>query len=593
MNFAIKTPLPFMSSTIQLPDVKIPGIEKNTTLADWIARRNIHFNSRLNIGSSTLGGIGLFFNGKDLEIPEHEEDLEILRIPNGVALDYMNLLGLLHSLKLRDKNYDDIPIKESDLIVNILNGLEPSTETQVLCCYITSLTILRELRKGRKLRYYKTSPLIGYDVYLDILLGTWTLDFPKEPNQDDDEFILSYIKASRNVQFEYDSLIEQLNVLYSDSKIKFDEIFSFETFFKITQAVKSRTLEIPHDADGESRSMRSRNSIVEESDDAATLEELVNNINLDDKTQSNVNGHDFYINVTLVPILDFANHSHDNNSYFDVERKTGDILLRLRKDGVQNVERFEITINYSPIESIQNFIQTYGFIPSLTHCEHVHYQLFELKFSEIDDYIENGTLMCKWLRTLPQIQIVSGSDGEVYLNFFNNNFPFLFIEGLEYNRDWNSEAVENFREFNMVDNSEDIDDDEIVTILEFQQQRYDVINGVQAIGLKYKGKAIKDLSTILEHTGYGDVEDFEKLVHSTIEFVIKYAEDAIKQTPRTESRNNFDDVVNEYNRLKIRYLTLLIEKFKKDPRSLILPGDIADEEWELNYRSVPRELPLE
>ncbi|KAK6453690.1 cytochrome c methyltransferase [Scheffersomyces xylosifermentans] len=556
---------------IEPPDLGIPGVSDNARLIEWIDDYNLWLHPNLSIESSPLGGIGLFFNDDNIKVPEDEDedDLRVLRIPSNYGLDYLNLLQLLHIMKVRDKSYDTIPIKESELIVNILNGLEPTSETQILCCYLTGMAILKKLRKGRKLSYYKNSPLIPYDIYLEILLNTFTLDYPEDPVGDEDEFILDYVKKARNIRFEYDSLIEQLNVLYNQESVQFEEVLPFTTFYKIALAVRSRTLEIPHESE-DGRSMRSRNNSV----------------------QVTVNNHDFYINVTLVPILDFANHSHNNNAYFDIDRRNGDIILKIKKDKLKNSGKFEVTISYSPVESIQHFITTYGFIPSLIEGDEKHFQLFEYKFPRLDDFVENGTYICKWLRTLPQIQLVIGNN-EVYLNFFNNNFPFLFIDGLEYNEKWPTIAVQNFKEFNQLDDEYDIDDEEVATILMHQEERYDVINGVQSIGLKYKGKVIKDLSSILEQTGYEDEDAFDELIHKTIKFVVHYSEVEIKKMPLRKPRNSFDAMVTSFQKFKHHILQLLISKYNYQPRSLILPEDIAEEEWETNYRSVPKELPLE
>ena len=64
----------------------------------------------------------------------------------------------------------------------------------------------------------------------------------------------------------------------------------------------------------------------------------------------------------MVPILDFVNHNHHSNSYFDIDRRTNDIVLKLRSN-VQMIanEKFEVTISYDPEDNIKEFLYTYGF----------------------------------------------------------------------------------------------------------------------------------------------------------------------------------------------------------------------------------------
>lgn len=68
------------------------------------------------------------------------------------------------------------------------------------------------------------------------------------------------------------------------------------------------------------------------------------------------------IGDTMVPVLDFANHSHPSVARYDYD-EFGDAVLVLNPD-VEVKEGMEITIDYSGGEkSASEMLYTYGFIP--------------------------------------------------------------------------------------------------------------------------------------------------------------------------------------------------------------------------------------
>ena len=142
-----------------------------------------------------------------------------------------------------------------------------------------------------------------------------------------------------------------MHALYHDVPL-FDiaKLLSFESYFQICQAVRSRILEIPRDAHNDIddvvgpplKKMKAREAQGEPLENAVTtgLQELSIN---PEEGKSNVgsgrndtehtnNTDDYVIDVSLVPILDFVNHNHHSNSYFDIDRRTNDIVLKLRSN---------------------------------------------------------------------------------------------------------------------------------------------------------------------------------------------------------------------------------------------------------------------
>ncbi|GME66739.1 unnamed protein product [Ambrosiozyma monospora] len=149
-----------------------------------------------------------------------------------------------------------------------------------------------------------------------------------------------------------------------------DKIVSIQPdeLLQIVSAVRSRTLEIPRAA-GKSEE-----------------EDKKDENNVDD----NDNEDSFFTDISLVPVIDFVNHDNARlNAYFDVDKQTQDILLKLDSDTLLNVgnnEIVEVFISYSKIEDVNRFFFNYGFIPTSNYPE----KLFEIPFwGHSEGYITN------------------------------------------------------------------------------------------------------------------------------------------------------------------------------------------------------------
>lgn len=578
-----------LEETIIPPDLKIPGVSNNSELVHWIKDEKIVLHPNLTIEESKLGGIGLFFT-PDESIEYPDSDFEILRIPRESSFCLDTLIKPLEEIKERDLTVfpGTVPIKESELVINFLNTMEPSSETHIILTYFFAFKTIQNIRlKYPKNSYYAKSPLRKLDIYLDILCNTFTIKYPQHKTHDDD-FILGYIEMSNKFRLEYESLIEQLKILHreDEGKFEFTELFPFEDCFQIYQAVRSRILEIPRSIKG-----------TEIEDMVSGIENNLADlsISLDANAKKIIpirTNEDYVIDISLVPILDFANHCHENNAYFDIERESDLIILKLKRDEFSNnLKKFEVTISYNPEDNIKDFMSTYGFQPQLLN--EGNYQLFELKLQNLNKFIPDGELLCKWLKILPQIQIVFNKD-EIYLNMFSNNLPLLFIDGLSYNKDWLDLLLAHFIKFNDIPEGYDtkINGEELTNLFLYQEKEYDYINGVDPIGVKFKDSTLPNLSSILEVTQ----ADFDELINKTIEFIVNvYCRDLIKTIKQLQIKNNFDELINNYQNLEINLCNRIIEKYENehDANSLILPEKIAKIEWEIEYRSKPRELTLD
>ena len=672
----------------------IPGVKRNGDLLYYIGDNGITFHPNLTIDRSLLGGIGLFFNpgeGGGNEATQTPQgtivnsnvkqsfqsvaDVELLRIPRRSTYTIHTLVRLLEELKIRDKlitidNINVPPIKESELIINFLNCMEPTTETHILITYFLAFHTIKKFRQrlSPKSPYYQESPVMQLNTYLNILSATSTIKYPADhfhkkldyiSRDIDDEFVSTYCEMSQKIKLEYESLIEQLHALYHDVPL-FDiaKLLSFESYFQICQAVRSRILEIPRDAHNDIddvvgpplKKMKAREAQGEPLENAVTtgLQELSIN---PEEGKSNVgsgrndtehtnNTDDYVIDVSLVPILDFVNHNHHSNSYFDIDRRTNDIVLKLRSN-VQMIanEKFEVTISYDPEDNIKEFLYTYGFFPKIVNNkigvsanfnENDNIQLFELKLNNLDRYIPKSQYLCRWLKVLPQIQLVikyassdtvdnansnNKSNMRVYFNFFSNNLPLLFIPEIAYNAGWLDVLIPHFIKYNNIPPNcrTNIDALELVNMFLYQEKHCDYINGIDPIGVKLtttdddnvgsSRKApvlLSDLSNILQVTN----SDFEDLIKKTLEFIVtvylneqvehlKDQLDLKKKLVMCGLANNFDELVDKYQRFKFRVFQQIIKQYKEDLSSLILPESIAKRAWETKYRTPPREFIFE
>ena len=129
---------------------------------------------------------------------------------------------------------------------------------------------------------------------------------------------------------------------------------------------------------------------------------------------------DYTTSTTLVPILDFVNHAtgSDANAAFDIDRSTGDILLRLegephighkeRAKEEEEEDKFEVFIQYATTIEVISFYITYGFIPvpprQPTNVNHTFFNI-SIDRNYISARQPERRLFYKWLNVVPAIQL--------------------------------------------------------------------------------------------------------------------------------------------------------------------------------------------
>lgn len=399
------------------------------------------------ISSSTVGGMGIFAESKQAK------DTIVLRIPNKCTYDIANLLALMKSLQAETDRFDKI-IKAFLSISNL------DSETAIIRSYIWGLTVIQSMSK---MAVAKVKALDQVEPYLRVLLTTPVLNVDEFKFSSDHQVQLQVLEKQmvRKAHTELAQTIEDL-----------EQHLPFEMAFQLHQAVKSRVLEIPHavgDGDGE----------------------------------------DFETDVTLVPLLDFANHNCAYNAVFDIDRTNRDVLLRLESSVEAGQEIF---ISYSPGEVKNTFFRTYGFIPDGEG-------VYEWRIPDIGGLINevkgttdiNYAAMAKWLRIVPQLQIFVDSEGNALLDPLEFQIPVLMIPGLQYYPDWRVE-LDDMRE----EIPPGADVMEWITLLHQQEQSGDIIYaGETAFGVTWNDTYI-NVPSILEQTGYASDKKYESLMPQTL-----------------------------------------------------------------------------
>lgn len=298
----------------------ITDVLRSENIKKWADDQiNSSYSTKLSVGRSKLGGLGLFYDGV-LPAP----GTCLLRIPRNATLNLDRCLKIMNSGTNKE-------VKEfiQHCLVYYCSD-DKVTETRILICYCVAMLALDRLGKLELLPEAKF-----VSNYLQILLQTEVanIDF-------DNHDLLNRYRTTFKGNILFESVI---SVMESGEAERFASFVKDEPLVKkfagknivitpndivhLVSSVNSRTLEIPRSIDG---------------------------------------SEDFVTDITLVPILDFANHSIDyQNACFDVDRDTHDIVLNVisSESQPQQHSRHEIFIIYTDADDINRLFFNYGFIP--------------------------------------------------------------------------------------------------------------------------------------------------------------------------------------------------------------------------------------
>lgn len=416
-----------------------------------------------------------------------EEDSIVLRVPQNSTYDIKNLLHYAEQLK---KGRPDVSNVFSSVLLMILGP----TETTVIRGYVWSFAILQSM---------------GVDLepiapYLDVLRTTEVLDVD-ENLEVLDSLVQWQIMQKRRVTLELCEMVK--------AHPEFAPHLLAETAFRLHQAVKSRVLEIPHPVEDEE--------------------------------------YEFTTRVTLVPLLDFANHAQTNNAVFDVDRTTGDVILRVTKPVDAETE---VCISYSPSNDMGLFFRTYGFIPQHGVYEWV-LPLFNCitnaaKGTSGVDYVK----MAKWLRVKPRL-VFALSEDAVTVDLTESRLPLLMVPGLTYYAGWRDEKA-------------DIEEDEHdIEELIFEEENNPVILSTEtAYGVVFED-AYVSVPDILEQTWEDSehgIRELVKLTKPLIDMAAKTSKEADVTTLAASASQHASTQLKGYFAAKHALLDRLLELSTQD-----------------------------
>ncbi|ODV63669.1 cytochrome c lysine N-methyltransferase ASCRUDRAFT_73479 [Ascoidea rubescens DSM 1968] len=641
-------------------DAQIPGLLDSRELSEFISNENIEVNDGLVVKNSPFGGIGLFYRDQSTQNDGGLQKIELLRIPRNSTISLNSFMVVLKKQKKYESDKFDligkiisindgvhqVPIiKESAFMNKILTiEMDSLSELNILKKICIGLSFLFNYRNhmiettknnnvlstdesDAIIKYIEKQPLLKFNTYLKILLNTEISTFDniinqKYKNEDSLENILTEFKdlykGYRKIEYNIESIIYERNELYNDiidafsdvcvsttngkSSVDFKTIIS-STFLKqsefhqIISALKSRSLEIPRSIDSDEMGADNDGSKNE----------------------------DFKVDILLVPILDFANHNNNKssfNSYFDVDRKNGDILLYYEKKNKFNLNQeldtkteplIEIFISYSPIEDFSEFINNYGFLP-INDDNYFDFKLFETSLFSIDGEILSNLFqddsnkspvrklpkeffqICKWLKFLPNLQFlikfskngfedikinryyidIFGNDQETINNSKIKNYEFLYFFNdlikFSYNSDWKATYYEYSGElyqeqWDAIENEEERPNIETIDYILHANESEDDFMMISQVGIGYSSLPSHGNNKNNEDDGDdGDDDDNDDdnddQIPEGLEKLVDFGE-YIDNDEKTFSNfiKFFKDIYSNY---RINQLNEFSKKFKKN-----------------------------
>lgn len=295
-------------------------------LEQWYHNLGIKVNQKVTIQPTVDRGIAVFYNPTKNTLNEkYDQPIELLRIPKLSSYNIYTLQTLVNE-KLKDE--DKKVVKRCLNIV--FSKCHGASESLILIAYFIGFLLI--CRKEKNIVISKEwKKDIGE--YLSVLMNTIVGNLYSDQQDILQDFVSEFrgnvVISNTIVDITGDLWINVVEGINDEFNETYNEI-TLEEVLQICSAIRSRVLEIPREADD------------------------------DDETD------DYYVDVTLVPMLDYVNHNKDRqNAYFDVDRDKGDVVLYLDSDKVKDIEKpFEVFISYDKFEDLHRMFMNYGFIPT-------------------------------------------------------------------------------------------------------------------------------------------------------------------------------------------------------------------------------------
>lgn len=360
-----------------------------SSVFDWYSENtDVKVNRALSVKKSIIDGVpsgyGLFVDLALIDLDPNAETLELLRIPRLATFSLETLLELI-----RDETQYSSKEKMEMLLARVKSAFaqfleheelkSSMNETTLLVFYFTFLTLVKdEFELPKTVKFYLENVLLKVEVDNGPRFYDQAMDLYGQ---------YSTFAALREV-------IELLDDFFKTTVSHGVSVML--QLKRVYAAIASRCLEIPHEVDRDS--------------------------------------DDFAVSTTLVPLLDFANHSNDlKNAHFDIDRQTQDVLLLLDLSQIPTkCSTFEVFISYSPNEDLLDFLYSYGFVPSSRNYAQLMSISFDRSYLKEQEAMPNVNirLFCKWLRINPVVQLIRFHD-HWYINDETEDFACFLLAFME------------------------------------------------------------------------------------------------------------------------------------------------------------------
>lgn len=600
----------------------------------WVVSEGAELSPYITIDQSELGGAGVFFSWRkfreDHGLIDVDGCLEVMRIPKRLSFSLDRFKDeLLIQQQIFDQDLGEFgqdPLNQSEIMTKFLetflthfnDTVDPyvkggMNETNILVGQVQMLVILKRVRaklveKDAKNKVLQGSPFGELDEYLELLERT-DVTAPRT-----DEFYPQYLSLFKYNVREYRRVIERLRFdsIYEtlDSfGVEYQEFLDDEFLRHIELSVVSRLLEIPEALPEEeekgrydilnNRKVLNPTTVYTDNDPDATVIEQ-------DDEDGDGKKYGFAVSSTLVPVIDFVNHSNDKmNAFFDVDASNGDILLRLFNEkftSEDNIpESIELFIRYSDYEDVLKFVTAYGFIPRSVKVQPIFEHAIDREYlneyfvrSEIDGqkYEHNLGLLLKWIGVQPNVQFViqyniDGSIKDVKMNLDENFIVFGFVEGLQYSREAALAIVKHYSEFQK--------DEYIAELLALEESdANDIIEGYDVIPYScvYVENEDVNLETLVSNLP-DDV--INGLMLKFMGWFVEYSTTRISQLDSSLESIPDTSIVHQFAALEKNVLLKFKQEFEackseEDKLELVIGADDLDDEW-LKHRLRPRNIP--
>ncbi|CCF58146.1 hypothetical protein KAFR_0D04990 [Kazachstania africana CBS 2517] len=437
---------------------------------NWVLKNSkIFLNDNVVTGKSNLGGSGLFIRG-DTTI---DADTILLRIPPQCAINIHTILDFLEDTS-RYTSAESI-VRTIAIFKRTIRKFQADTiliqfvsETVLLIFYFCTLDILcNEKHEIPKL----------LKVYVrEVLLVTETNDTVGKP----DLFKMYYSQYSTvHVQ---ELLVAHLTNLLVGQFGR--EAVNTERIRHIYSSVTSRTLEIPCE--------------IERSCE------------------------DFTINTTLVPILDFLNHSMEPNCVFDVDRANNEIIVR-SLSSISHKNDTELTIVYDNVFELTKFFFTYGFIPKPFNNR----TFFNLSIDRTFD--QEKTLFYKWFDINFTVQLAYNEQENCwFINDMTDTFKELLLPFMRHPK-------------NVVSSRWEYDEYAFDTLTYFHASN----NGLEPHNLN-ELRRYYQIVVRMQENGANDYITLEQVAWS-LSSIEKYGRNIKRKVTKEEALDHLNDMTAEYH----------------------------------------------